>query len=65
MDVKKKSKNRPRYQVYTRPELHDTDRPGMTWLVRVAIVLTMVTMLAVLHRPLLAALTTAFPSWHK
>ena len=64
MAVKKKSKNRPRYQVYTRPELYETDRPGMTWLVRIAIILAMITMVVALRRQILAALITAFPSLH-
>lgn len=65
MAVKQKSKNGTRYKVYTRPELYEVDRPGVTWLVRIAIVLTMVSMLAALHRPLLAALSGAFPFWNK
>lgn len=63
--VKRKPKRGGRYEVYTRPELHDVDHPGATWLVRIAIVLTMVGMIAVLHRPLLAALSAILPSWHK
>lgn len=74
MDAKRKSEKRPvgrktkhggRYELYTRPELYDTDRPGATWLVRIAIILTMVCMIVALHRPLLTALTNALPSWHK
>jgi hypothetical protein len=63
--VKRKTKHRGRYEVYTRPELYDVDRPGATWLVRIAIILTMVCMVAALHRPLLSALTDVLPSWHK
>lgn len=62
--VKRKAKRRG-YEVYTRPDLYDADRPGATWLVRIVIVLTMVGMIAALHRPLLDALAAAFPSWRK
>jgi hypothetical protein len=60
--VKRRTRHGRRYEVYTRPDLYDMDRPGSTWLLRIAIILAMAGMVAALHRPLLAALTSAFPS---
>jgi hypothetical protein len=41
-----------RYKVYTRPELHDVERPAATWVVRIGIVLTMLGIAAVFRQPL-------------
>jgi len=63
--VKRKTKRGGRYEVYTRPELYEADRPGATWLVRIAIVLAMVSMAVALRGPLLLALSNTFPFWRK
>jgi hypothetical protein len=63
--VKRKAQHGGRYEVYTRPDLYDVDRPASTWLLRIAIILAMAGMIAALRRPLLAALASAFPSLGK
>jgi hypothetical protein len=40
------------YKVYTRPDLYEQDRPFATWLVRIAIVVSMVGIGAVFRQPL-------------
>jgi hypothetical protein len=58
-----RSKKQPaRYKVYTRPELHETDRPAATWALRIGIVLTMLGMLAIFRQPLRAAVSGVFGS---
>ncbi|MDE0854877.1 MAG: hypothetical protein OSA97_10705 [Nevskia sp.] len=60
--LKRKARHGGRYEVYTRPKLYDPDRSGSTRLLQIAIILAMAGIIAALHRPLLAALTSAFPS---
>ena len=40
------------YKVYTRPELYEDERPLATWLVRIAIVMSMVGIGMVFRQPL-------------
>jgi hypothetical protein len=60
----KRNTKRGRYEVYTRPELYEADRPLATRLLKAAILLAMAAILAAFHRPLLAALASAVPSSH-
>jgi len=58
----KRNKKGGRYEVYTRPDLYEADRPVATRLLKAAIVLAMAGMLIALHRPLMTALAALWPN---
>ena len=59
-NMKRKAKS-GRYEVFTRRDLHERDRPVATRLLKAAIVLSMAGILLALRRPLIEALTSAWP----
>lgn len=58
-DSKKGRGNKP-YKVYTRPELYEAERPFATWLLRGAIVGSMLVIAVVFRQPLHEALASVF-----
>jgi hypothetical protein len=52
-------KRKTRYEVFTRPDLYDIDRPGMTRLFKIAIVLAILALAAFFHLQIAAL----FPGW--
>jgi hypothetical protein len=48
------------YKVYTRPELYEDERPLVTWLVRIAIVISMLGIGAVFRQPLHEVVASVF-----
>jgi hypothetical protein len=56
-----KNKYGTRYEVYTRPELYEDERPHLSWPAKIGIAVAMTAMLASLHTPLYSALTSLLP----
>ncbi|MDR3417404.1 MAG: hypothetical protein P4L83_14595 [Nevskia sp.] len=54
------TKSTGRYQVYTKPELYEEDRPAGSWVVRAGVALTALGMMAVFRQPLHALLAAVF-----
>lgn len=61
-NVKRKAKTKSgRYEVFTRRDLNEPDRPVATRLLKTAIVLSMAGILLALRRPLIEAVTSLWP----